>query len=125
MSHKNFKNSSCKVMLFPKCVVLLVQLACFNECFLFYVITGRHYFFYKSKFKQRFLATRHVVAFCVKSVLREVFYLRYTAKNTVISPNFWCRNFVERNSFRIVSGDSPETMRKLCLSTKFPHQEIR
>ena len=34
-------------------------------------------------------------------------------------------NFVERHSFRIVSGDSPETMRKLYLSKKFPHQEIR
>ena len=30
-----------------------------------------------------------------------------------------------RLSFRIVSGESPETIRKLCLSTKFPHQEIR
>ena len=30
-------------------------------------------------------------------------------------------NFVERHSFRIVSGDS----RKLCLFTKFPHHEIR
>ena len=28
-------------------------------------------------------------------------------------------------SFRIASGESPETMRKLCLSKKFPHQEIR
>ena len=37
----------------------------------------------------------------------------------------WCRNFVERYSFRIVLGESPETMRKLCLSTKFPHLEIR
>ena len=38
---------------------------------------------------------------------------------------FWCGNFVERQRFHIVLGDSPETMRKLCLSTKFPHQEIR
>ena len=37
----------------------------------------------------------------------------------------WCGNFVERQSFRTNSGESPETMRKLCLSTKFPHQEIR
>ena len=29
-----------------------------------------------------------------------------------------------KDSFFIVSGGSPETMRKLCLSTKFPHQEI-
>ena len=37
----------------------------------------------------------------------------------------WCGNFVERNSFRIVSGDSPEATRKLFLSTKLPHLEIR
>ena len=37
----------------------------------------------------------------------------------------WCEKFMERHSFRIISGDSPKTMRKLCLSTKFPHQEIR
>ena len=42
-----------------------------------------------------------------------------TAKNNVIS-----QNFVERHSFCIVSGKSPETMRNLYLSTKFPHQEI-
>ena len=29
------------------------------------------------------------------------------------------------DSFCIVSSESPETMRRLCLSTKFPHQEIR
>ena len=38
---------------------------------------------------------------------------------------FCCGNFVERHSSRIVSGDSPETMQELCLSTKFPHQKIR
>ena len=31
---------------------------------------------------------------------------------------------MERDSFRIVSGESPETMRKLCLSTKFSHQKL-
>ena len=31
---------------------------------------------------------------------------------------------MESHSFRRVSGDSPETMRKLCLCTKFPHLEI-
>ena len=41
------------------------------------------------------------------------------------SPNFMVWKFVGRHSFHIVSGDSPETMRKLCLSTKFPHHEIR
>ena len=32
---------------------------------------------------------------------------------------------MERRSFRIVFGDSAETLRKLCLSTKFPHREVR
>ena len=32
---------------------------------------------------------------------------------------------LRKDSFRILSGDSSETMRKLCLSEKFPHQEIR
>ena len=38
---------------------------------------------------------------------------------------FQCGNFVERHSFRIVQSESLETMRKLCLSTKFPRQKIR
>ena len=37
----------------------------------------------------------------------------------------WCGNFVESHIFRIVSGESPKPMRKLFLSTKFSHQEIR
>ena len=49
-------------------------------------------------------------------------------KGTVFA-NFWlisrCGNFVQRHSFRIVSGESPETLRKLWLSTKFPHHKIR
>ena len=38
----------------------------------------------------------------------------------------WCANFVERHkhSFHIVLGESSETVRKLCLLTKFPHMEI-
>ena len=32
---------------------------------------------------------------------------------------------MERHSFHIVSSDYPETMRKLCLFTKFPYQETR
>ena len=37
----------------------------------------------------------------------------------------WLGSFVESDSFRIVSGVSPETIQKLCLFTKFPHQKIR
>ena len=39
--------------------------------------------------------------------------------------NSWCGNYVKRHSFCIVSGDWSETTQKLCLSTKFSHQEIR
>ena len=38
--------------------------------------------------------------------------------------NSWCGNFLERHSFRVVLGDLPETMWKLCVSAKFPHHEI-
>ena len=37
----------------------------------------------------------------------------------------WCRNFVETLIFHRVSGDSRKTLGKLCVSTNFPHQEIR
>ena len=58
------------------------------------------------------------------------------AKNTVISPNFqvwkFCgktqfpHNFgqVARNYFRIISSESPETMRKLCLSTNLHTRKL-
>ena len=36
-----------------------------------------------------------------------------------------CGNFAERHNFRIVSGELPKTMLKLCLSTNFSHHEIR
>ena len=36
-----------------------------------------------------------------------------------------CGNFVKTHSFRRVSGKSPETQQKLCVSKKFPQQEIR
>ena len=32
---------------------------------------------------------------------------------SVLAQNFWCGNFVERHSFRRVSGESPETLQKL------------
>ena len=37
---------------------------------------------------------------------------------------FWCRNFVEVHSFRRVSGDWLETLRKLCTTTKFLHRKL-
>lgn len=35
-----------------------------------------------------------------------------------------CGYLAERHSVRIVSGNLPESLRKLCLSTKFKHREI-
>ena len=46
-------------------------------------------------------------------------------KSTVVLPGFLVWKFCGKAQFRIVSGDLPETMWKLCLSTKFSHQEIR
>ena len=60
------------------------------------------------------------IFFLEKQVLKN--FLPTLKKNTVIS---WCGNIVERRSFRIVSGELHKTMGKLCLSKKFPHQEIR
>ena len=45
-------------------------------------------------------------------------------KISQFSSNFLVWEFCEKAQFRIVSGESPETMRKLCISIKFPHQEI-
>ena len=46
----------------------------------------------------------------------------YTTENTVISADFLVWKFCGKAQF---TGDPTEPMRKLCLSTKFPHQEIR
>ena len=51
--------------------------------------------------------------------------LSITVKNTAISPDFLVWKFFGKAQFLHSSGESPETMRKLCLSAKFPHQEIR
>ena len=37
---------------------------------------------------------------------------------------FQCGNFVEGDSFRRVSRDSPGSLQKLYITTEFPHQEI-
>ena len=58
----------------------------------------------------------------------QIFTLRrsYFAKNTVISPDFLVWKFYSKtkfsHSFRWIAWNG---MRKLFLSTKFPHQEIR
>ena len=59
--------------------------------------------------------------FCVASLsIRLENIINTVQKYHLIS---WCGN-LDRHSFRRVSGDSPETVQKLYLSTKFPHQEL-
>ena len=53
-----------------------------------------------------------------------ILYFLIIILNTILS-NYWCRSFVKMHSFRVVSDDPPETMRNLCLSAKFSHEEIR
>ena len=52
-------------------------------------------------------------------------WLRFVFQYTIYNDISWCGNFVERHSFRRVSGDSPKTLRKLHLSIKFSRQEVR
>ena len=66
--------------------------------------------------------------------LKSLMFFRLLSKGSIFValrkiPQFhlisWYGNFVERHGFWIVSGHPPETMRKMYLSAKFPHQEIR
>ena len=50
------------------------------------------------------------------------FTVRKVPKFCLIS---WCGNLMESHNFRKVLGESPETLLKLCASTKPPYQEIR
>ena len=50
------------------------------------------------------------------------FLSKYHCKKYLSSP---CGNFVEWSSLHRVLSELPKVMRKLCLSTKFPLQEIR
>ena len=52
------------------------------------------------------------------NALENGFAVPSTAKNTLISPNFLVGEFCGKEQFS-------QTMRKLFLSTKFPHQQIR
>ena len=55
-----------------------------------------------------------------------VFHLTYSSIILKFHLTSWCGHFVETHNFRWVSRELPETMRKLCASTKFPpHQDIR
>ena len=59
---------------------------------------------------------------CSVMLLLRYIISNFTAKFHLI---LWHGKFAEKRSFRRVLGRSPETLRKLYLSAKFPHQEIR
>ena len=74
------KNSSCKIFFSS---LYAIDATCFNECFLFHVITGRRYFFQKFVVTVRFFQ-RHIVVFFGTSVLKKVRILRYLHNNSAV-----------------------------------------
>ena len=61
-----------------------------------------------------------------KLVHLEIHILKLTLPKIQIFPLIsWCGKFVETHSLQRVFGNSSETLQKLCVSTKFPHQQIR
>ena len=64
--------------------VYVIGTTCFDECFLFYVISGRHYFSWKF-IVILILLKRHVAAFFEASVLKEVRILCVISTITI-----WC-----------------------------------
>ena len=61
-------------------------MTCFNECFLFYVITERQYFFKSLSLP---FPNNHAAAFFEGSVSKEECILRYLHNNsTVLATNF-------------------------------------
>ena len=68
-SHKPSKVAAAKDFL-PN--VYVIGTACFDECFLFHVIIGRHYFSYKFIVTRRFFASIMLLRFLEKNYLKEV-----------------------------------------------------
>ena len=83
-SHKPLKVGDAKMSLkrsFPS--VHNTDKTCFDECFLFHVITGRHYFLHKFSVTQRFGAIA-MLLLSLKHVFwkRSTFYVRFLQNNT-------------------------------------------
>ena len=74
---QTFKRSSCKNV-FSSAYVIDVN--CFDECILFQVISGRHYFFEKSLSVLWDFFNCRIVVFFETSVLNEVRILNYLRK---------------------------------------------
>ena len=74
---------------------------------------------------QSVIATQPEVSYFLKRAFYRVICLIALRKTPNFYIIFWCGYILETHSFRRVSSDSPEALRKLCVSIKFPHQEIR
>ena len=79
-SHKPLKVGAAKKS-FPS--VYIIDKTCFDECFLFHVITGRHYFLHKFSVTRRFGAIA-MLLLSLKHVFwkRSTFYVRFLQNNT-------------------------------------------
>ena len=79
MSYKPLKVVTAKKS-FPS--VYIIDTTCFDECFLFHLITGRHYFLHKIFVTNRFGETAMLLC-SLKQVLRKksAFYIRYLHSN--------------------------------------------
>ena len=79
----NLQKQQLQKNFFPS--VYVIGTTCFDKCFLFDVINGRHYFFYKFIIIQSFFATT-MLLYSLKKVFRKksVFYLRYLLNNTAM-----------------------------------------
>ena len=75
---------------------------CFDECFLFHVITGRHYFLYKFIITQRFGETAMLLC-SLKQVFwkKPAFYIRFLLNN--FSPQFLANNKGPQQNFYFLS----------------------
>ena len=78
-THKPLKVAAAKILFSS---VYVIATTCFDECFLFYVITGIQYFSWKINVTLRFLKF-HVAAFFEASVFKEVRILYVISTITV------------------------------------------
>ena len=77
---QTFESSTCKQNFLPS--VYVIGTACFDECFWFYAVIGRHYFLYKFIATQKFFAFTMLLR-SLKQVFwkKSVFYVRYLQNN--------------------------------------------
>ena len=109
-----------------RCCILFTKIHSFNSaiCFtdttLFTFFPFRQCLFHRYIIFQTLYSNFHLGGYFERRWRQDS--LRKIPKFHLIS---WCGNFVEKHRVFRVLGDSAEPLRKLSLSTKIPHQEIR